>query len=75
MRLHQSLLTAAVVAMALAGCTPPDYYKQVRGTTPITQSTNPLGTTTINGKGWGTSYWNDYTTPGQGEQRNPGLRY
>ncbi|HTM17979.1 MAG TPA: hypothetical protein VL135_13780 [Terracidiphilus sp.] len=60
MRLHQSLLTAAVLAMALAGCTLPDSYKQIQGTNPQTQSTNPLGTTAINGTGWGTSSYNDY---------------
>ena len=60
MRLHQSLLTAAVLGMALAGCTLPDSYKQIQGTQPAAQSTNPVGTTNINGTGWGTSSWGDY---------------
>jgi len=70
MRLHRTLLTAAVLAMTLAGCT--DSGKRVP-VNPAFYSSNPIGTTPINGTGWGTPMWGSYLTPGQGQQRNPGF--
>jgi hypothetical protein len=72
MRLHRTLLTAAVLAMTLAGCTDSGKRAPVN---PAFYSSNPIGTTPINGTGWGTPMWGSYLTPGQGQQRNPGLGF
>ena len=73
MRLHPSLLTAAVLVMALAGCT--QSGKQVP-VNPAIYSSNPIGTTHINGSGWGTPAWGSYLTPGQGStSRGPGFGF
>ena len=44
MRLHGNLLTAAVLAVALAGCNLPKPDQQVQHTNPVPQSTNPIAT-------------------------------
>jgi hypothetical protein len=62
MRHHGNLLTAAELAVALAGCNLPKPDQQVQHTNPVPQSTNPIATNSnpASGAGWGAPGWNDY---------------
>jgi len=59
MRLHGNLLTAAVLAVALAGCNLPKPDQQVQHTNPVPQGTNPIATNSnpASGAGWGAPGW------------------